>query len=124
MIEIVRAYVVKPDRRGQFELSYGPGGAWSKLFASCQGFLGITVLRDTVDPQRYLTIEVWNSEAQREQALAEHEAAYAELKTTIGEWIESTHEMGVYSVLAEAGVRRRGGAGRSRPRVDRHRGMD
>lgn len=122
MIEIVRTYEVKTDGRGQFELSYGPGGAWSKLFADCQGFLGITVLRDTVDPQRYLTIEVWNSGAQRAQALAERQAAYAELSATFGEWIESTHEMGVYSVLAEAGVRRRGGAGRSKPRMDRRRG--
>ena len=107
MIEIVHAYVVKTDGRGRFELSYGPGGAWSKLFASCQGFLGITVLRDNVDPQRYLTIEVWNSEAQRKQALAERQTAYAELKSTLGEWIESMQEIGVYSVLAEAGVRRR-----------------
>ena len=124
MIEIVRSYVVKPDCRGQFELSYGPGGVWSELFASSQGFLGITVLRDTVDPQRYLTIEVWNSEAQRAQAQDEHETAYAELKAKIGEWIESMQEMGVYSVLAEAGVRRRGGVRRAKPRVDRRRGMD
>jgi hypothetical protein len=33
MIEIVWEFVVKEEARGQFELAYGPGGAWSKLFA-------------------------------------------------------------------------------------------
>ena len=50
MIEIVWEYVVKEEARGQFELAYGPGGAWSKLFARCPGFRGTTLLRDTKNP--------------------------------------------------------------------------
>ena len=108
MIEIVREFVVKEDARGQFELAYGPGGAWSKLFARALGFRGITVLRDTRDPRRYLVIDLWDTEAQKEQALAEHKAEYADLEAAFSEWVECKKEVGVFSVLAEATVRPHG----------------
>jgi hypothetical protein len=114
MVEIVWEFVVKEEDRGQFELAYGPGGAWSKLFARCPGFRGTTVLRDTKDPRRYLTIDLWETAAQREQALAEREAEYSDLEAAFGEWAESRTEVGTFSVLAEATVRPRGRAGRGK----------
>lgn len=91
---------------------YGPGGTWSKLFARCQGFRGTTVLRDTNNPRRYLTIDLWETEAQREQALAERKAEYSDLETTLDKWTESRIEMGTFRMLAEATVRPRDKAGR------------
>ena len=114
MVEFVWEFVVKEEAQGQFELAYGPGGAWGKLFARCPGFRGTTVLRDKKNPQRYLTIELWETEAQREQALAEHEAEYADLEAALGEWIESKTEVGIFSVRAEATVRPRGRTGRGK----------
>jgi heme-degrading monooxygenase HmoA len=114
MIEIVWEFVVKERARGQFELAYGPGGAWSKLFARSPGFRGATVLRDTKNPRRYLTIECWDTEAQREQALAERQAEYANLDTALGDWIDSKTEVGIFGVRSEATVHPRGRARRSR----------
>jgi len=114
MVEIVWEFVVKEEARGQFELAYGPGGAWSKLFERCPGFRGTTVLRDAENPRRYLTIDLWETETQREQALAERKAEYSELEAAFGEWTESKTEVGIFSVLAEATVRPRGRAGRSK----------
>jgi len=114
MVEIVWAFVVKEEARGQFELTYGPGGAWSKLFARRLGFRGTTVLRDTKNPRRYLTIDLWETAAQREQVLAESKAEYSDLEAALGEWTESKAEVGIFSVLAEATVRPRGRAGRSK----------
>jgi len=112
MIEIVREYVVKDKVRGQFELAFGPGGAWSKLFAKSSGFRGTTLMRDTKDPRRYLTIELWNSEAEREQSMKEQNIEVSELENVFEEWTESKMEMGSFSVRAEATVRPRGKAGR------------
>ena len=114
MVEIIWEFVVKEQARGHFELAYGPGGAWSKLFSRCPGFRGTTVLRDTNTPRRYLVVDIWDTEALREQALADHEAEYADLEDALGEWIESETVVGVFSVRAEATVRPRGGAGHSR----------
>jgi len=121
MIEIVCEFVVKEEAQGQFELAYGPGGAWSKLFAQSPGFRGTTLLRDTKNPRRYLTIDLWDTEAQREQVLAERKAEYSSLDAAFGDWTESMTEVGVFRVLAEATVHPRGRAGRSKAGEARRR---
>ena len=121
MIEIVWEFVVKEDGRGQFELAYGPGGAWSKLFARSPGFRGITLLRDTQNPRRYLAIDVWDTPAQREQTLAESEAEYADLDAALAEWTESRAEVGIFRVRAEATVYPRSRAQRGKAGDASHR---
>jgi heme-degrading monooxygenase HmoA len=116
MIEIVFEYVVNEEARGLFELAYGPGGAWSKLYARCQGFRGATLLRDEENPRRYLVIELWDTSADRGQALSEQEAEYADLESTLGGWTETQTKLGTYRVLAEATVRPRGRPRRRKPR--------
>jgi heme-degrading monooxygenase HmoA len=121
MIEIIWEFVVKEEARGQFELAYGPGGAWSKLFARCPGFRGTTLLRDTKNPQRYLTIDLWDTAAQREQVLAERKPEYANLDAAFADWTESKTEVGIFRVQAEATVHPRGRARRSKAREARRR---
>ncbi len=110
MIEIIREFVVHEEARGRFELAFGPGGAWSRLFARAAGFRGITLLRDIGDRGRYLMVEVWDSEAHRERALAEHEAEHARLEADLAAWVASRAELGTFTMLAEAGVRPTRGA--------------
>jgi hypothetical protein len=115
MIGIIWESVVKEDARGQFELAYGPGGAWSKLFAKSPGFRGTTLLRDMRNTRRYLTIDLWDSEEQREQILVERKDEYAEVDTTFENWTESRSEVGVFRALAEATVHPTGKASRRKP---------
>ncbi|UCH63683.1 MAG: hypothetical protein JSU77_04345 [Fidelibacterota bacterium] len=121
MIEIIWEFVINEEARGQFELAYGPGGAWSKLFARCPGFRGTTILRDTEDPRRYLAIDLWDTLAQREQMLAERKAEYSSLDAAFADWTESKTEVGIFRVLAEATVHPRGRARRSKAGEARRR---
>ena len=121
MIEIVWEFVVKEEARGQFELTYGPGGAWSNLFARYPGFRGTTLLRDTKNPRRYLTIDFWDTLAQREQLLAERKAEYSNLDAAFADWTESKTEVGIFRVLTEATVHPRGRARRSKAGEARRR---
>lgn len=105
MIEIIWEFVVMKENQAKFELAYGPGGAWSKLFSRVRGFRGTTLLRDQTDPQRYLTIDVWDSQAQRDQMLIQHQAEYSELASRFSGWSESMRELGVFAVMAEGTVR-------------------
>lgn len=123
MVEIVWEFVVKEGTQGQFELVFGPGGAWSRLFARVPGFRGTTVLRDARNPRRYLVIDLWETEAQREQALTSHQVECASLEAAFADWSESRSELGVFSLRAEATVRPLGKsspssstAGKRRPR--------
>jgi heme-degrading monooxygenase HmoA len=110
MVEVICEFVVQEQACGRFELAFGPGGAWSKLFAGSPGFRGITLLRDVKNPRRYLAIEVWDSEAQRAQALAEGEDDYAALEAAFGDWADSKTQVGVFGLRADAAVRPRGRA--------------
>jgi heme-degrading monooxygenase HmoA len=105
VIEFVYEFVVKEQARGRFELAYGPGGAWSSLFADSPGFRGATLLRDTEDPRRYLAIDVWDTESHRAQALAERGDDYAALEAAFDDWTESRAELGAFRVQTEASVR-------------------
>jgi heme-degrading monooxygenase HmoA len=122
MIEIVCEFVVKEEARGQFELAYGPGGAWSKLCAEAPGFRGTTLLRDTENPRRYLAIDLWDTEAHRERMLAEHAAEVASLEAAFDGWTESRAELGTFRVMAEATVRPRGKARHGKAGDARRRG--
>jgi hypothetical protein len=119
MIEIVCEFIVKEEDRGQLELAYGPGGAWSKLFARCSGFRGTTLLRDIKNPRQYLTIDLWDTLDQREQMLAERKAEYLNLEAAFADWTESKHEVGIFRVLAEATVHPRGRIRRGKARKGR-----
>ena len=105
VVEFVHEYIVRDEARGRFELTFGPGGAWSNLFTRCAGFRGITVLRDKHTPQRFLTIEVWDSEEVRAAAVHDHATAYAELEASLHPWIESSAAIGVFGIVNEATVR-------------------
>jgi heme-degrading monooxygenase HmoA len=105
MIEVVWEYVVKEEAQGYFELAFGPGGAWSKLFGRSAGFRGSTLLREVNDTRRYLLIDVWDTQAQREQALQEQHEVYANVEAGFGEWTESRREVGVFQLQAEGTVR-------------------
>jgi hypothetical protein len=101
MIQGVWEFVVKEEALSQFERAYGPGGPWSKLFARYPGFRGTTLLRDTKRPRRYLTIDLWETNDQREQMLAQGKAEYSEMDAVFGNWTDTEAEVGVFDVLSE-----------------------
>ena len=121
MIKIIQEFIVKEDARGQFELAFGPGGVWSKLVAECPGFRGTSLLRDTKNPRRYLTIEFWDTETQREQMLTERRTEYAKLEEIFSEWTEAKMELGTYRLLAEGTVHPHSRARRGKARKDQRR---
>lgn len=122
MIEIVWEFVVKEEAQGQFELAYGPGGEWSKLFSRHSGFRGTTLMRDMDNPLRYLTVDLWDSSALREEMLAERASEYSALESSFDEWVVSKKELGTFRVLAEATVKPRGRSPGRKKRESRRKG--
>ena len=121
MIEIVWEFVVKDEFKGHFELVFGPGGAWSKLFTTSPGFRGTNLLRDTKDQRRYLIVDFWDTEAHREEILKELESEYAKLNADFDKWTESRTELGAFRRQAEATVQPRSRKRRSKSGGTRRR---
>jgi heme-degrading monooxygenase HmoA len=96
VIHVVWEFIVKEPALDDFEKAYGPRGDWSRLFARYPGFNGTTLLRDTANPRRYLTIDAWETLAARERMLGEAAEQYAALDARCGAWTQSEAEIGVF----------------------------
>jgi heme-degrading monooxygenase HmoA len=59
-------YIVKAEKKSEFERVYGPDGEWVKLFKQGAGYLGTELHRDTSNTQRYLTVDYWASKKARD----------------------------------------------------------
>ena len=105
MIELIWEMIIHEEARSQFELVFGPGGAWNKVFGKSEGYRGTTMLNDTHQPNRYLIMDIWDTEIQRDQAIDSRADDYAKLNTDLEGWAESQIEVGVFRLRGEATVR-------------------
>jgi len=100
LIRIVWEFIVKEEAIGPFERAYGPDGDWARLFARYSGFRGTTLLRDAANPRRYLTIDAWEAQGDRERMLAAAAAQYSALDAAFEALTESEAEVGVFEAPA------------------------
>jgi quinol monooxygenase YgiN len=56
-------FLVAPEHADAFLRAYGPGGDWVLLFRGAAGYVRTELHRDVTNPQRFLTIDYWESEA-------------------------------------------------------------
>lgn len=68
-MEIIWEYIVRPEYLDQFVEIYSPAGAWAELFKKHPGYGGTTLIQDTSNKNRFITIDHWGSAA-----------AYADMK--------------------------------------------
>ena len=121
MIQVVWQYEVREEDRSKFELAYGPGGAWSTLFARAPGYRGTALLRDTQHPRRYLTVDAWDTEELRRDFLEQHRMEYDAMDAGFRPLVDSTAELGAFKLLAEATVRPTPRSGKRRSGTPRTR---
>jgi heme-degrading monooxygenase HmoA len=70
---------VATARRAEFARVYGPRGDWAALFHRASGYLGTLLLHDVADPERFVTIDRWRSEADFRAFKATFAHEYADL---------------------------------------------
>lgn len=89
-------YTVTAGHEAEFETAYGPEGTWVQLFRRAPGYLHTELLRDRRQPNRYLTVDLWESAgawaAFRESFAAEFDAIDARCEA----WTEQEREVGVF----------------------------
>ncbi len=105
MIQKIREFVLRDAMADHFEMSFGPGGAWSKMYSAASGFQGVSLLEDTENPRRYLVVEVWESIESRAMAVANKQSEFDELQDNLASWSESISKIGIFRIQAEGNVR-------------------
>ena len=63
MFVIAWQFDVLPEKTDEFEQQYGSHGAWHDLFAKSTGYIGTRLLCDSARMHRYVTLDLWASEA-------------------------------------------------------------
>jgi heme-degrading monooxygenase HmoA len=56
-------YEVLPSEEAEFLTHYAADGTWVGLFQRSEGHLATELYRDRAQPQRFITIDHWQSEA-------------------------------------------------------------
>ncbi len=59
------SYRVRSDSVAEFESAYGPEGDWVALFRRDPAYICTTLLHDSSDPLRYVTLDFWTSREAR-----------------------------------------------------------
>ena len=96
MYVVIWGYQVNTAHAAEFEEIYSSTGAWAELFQKGTGFLETQLLRNHKDPNRYITVDRWDSlqeyEAFRSQWKTEYDALDARCEgltkqeTLLGQW--------------------------------------
>ena len=93
-------YLVPPSQASTFERFYGPAGDWVELFRCAPGYLRTELHRDRSNPQRFVTIDYWESydalQAFRRQFAEEFEA----LDEKCEEFTSRESEIGKFEPIA------------------------
>lgn len=82
-------YVVTPAHEAEFESAYGPDGVWTGLLSRGAGYLGTTLLRDRANPNRFVTIDRWESAVAHSEFVERFRAEFEALDSRCEELTES-----------------------------------
>lgn len=93
-------YRVAAARRAAFTVAYGPQGPWVRLFRGQPGYRHTRLLQDLADPERFLTIDCWESRAAYERFLEAHRAEFDAIDAECERLTESERQLGRFEDVA------------------------
>jgi len=93
-------YRVRPERRAEFEREYGAEGSWARFFARDPAYRGTRLLRDLDDPDRFLTVDLWDSREACRAFRERHRAEFDAIDARGEGWTTSESQLGEFDLLA------------------------
>ena len=97
-IQSIWEYEVREQLVSQFEIAYGPEGDWVKLFRKCPGYLKTELKRDIENPNRFLTIDYWQSYSAFSSIKIIIPTEYDALDKRCGDYTLSENHVGVFEI--------------------------
>ena len=83
MFVIAWQFDVHPGKVEEFEQKYGSQGVWRDLFARSEGYVGTRLLRDSARTHRYVTLDLWASEAAFQELRDRFKQEYEDLDAAL-----------------------------------------
>jgi hypothetical protein len=89
---------VNPLRIDEFESAYGPDGLWTRLFKKAPDYIRTELLEDSVEMNRYITIDYWVDRSAYEQFKQDFSAEFESLDKACQSYTESERHIGDFGV--------------------------
>ena len=99
MFFVVWEFHVKPDQVAEFERHYSGNGTWAQLFREDPAYKETVLLRDPKKEGRYLTTDVWQSEASYKAFHERSRERYRELDAKFEAFTEREALIGHFEVV-------------------------
>jgi heme-degrading monooxygenase HmoA len=96
MFVIAWQFDVLPEKIEEFEQQYGAQGVWRDLFARSEGYIGTRLLRDSAQTHRYVTLDLWDTEAAFQEFRDQHKQEYEDLDATLGRLTSAEIRLGSF----------------------------
>jgi heme-degrading monooxygenase HmoA len=89
-------FIVDPEHVEAFQRQYGPNGAWVSLFARAPGYVETLLLRDRANPQRFVTIDRWETADAYRSFRSAFSSEYTELDAASAQLTAQEVSLGAY----------------------------
>ena len=94
-------YTIKPTSRSDFLAAYHPKGEWAQLFSRDPSYIETVLLRDDEDENRYLTIDYWISNADRDSFRQRYSIEFEGLDVKCEEFTVAEQFLGDFLEIGE-----------------------
>ena len=98
MVTIVWEYVVKTECINEFEKIYAPTGNWAMLFQKGKGFVRTTLIRTPEYPNRFITVDEWETMQDYKSFRAQWKEEYEKLDQQCQDLTEHESCLGTFGV--------------------------
>lgn len=92
-------YIVKKERKRDFERIYGSNGKWVHLFEKGVGYLGTELHRDISNNMRYVTVDYWVSKEAKDTFREQYAQEFAKLDQSCESLTERESFLGDFESL-------------------------
>ena len=94
---IVWEFRINSRKRRAFERAYGPGGEWAKFFRKGKGYIATELVRDSQQPDRYITLDYWKSREHYEIFKRQNRKMYEMIDARCEALTTQEHEIGQFT---------------------------
>ena len=89
-------FIVDPAHVEEFQRQYGPSGPWVSLFSRAPGYVDTVLLRDRANPQRFVTIDRWETADAYRSFRSAFSSEYTELDAACAHLTAQEVSLGAY----------------------------
>jgi quinol monooxygenase YgiN len=98
-IQTIWDYEVRDNFIGQFKDAYGPDGEWAKLYKKCSGYIKTDLLQDLDNPNRFITIDCWQSHTALDSMIHIVAPEYEYLEKRCEAFTTSENHIGIFELI-------------------------